>query len=197
MYIRSEKIFHEASSTTTADAMIFSELYDGPPRLVGPVCWLRPDHDLAEELWKNADVTFFNPKVLPDILHEKAAKTRTCYLYTHRHDDFVESCCICAYACIYIHIHVHVQFLCTQEVAEPCLCPDVIFVSLPEQPPSISASASKMTPPRWPTKRKSSRRRGKVRSKCSRYPWVVVCFMNNVSERLAKTYKRPRGNMAL
>ena len=95
--------FDEASRTTTADAMIFGVLYDGPPRLVGPVCWLRPDHDLAEKLWKNANVMFISPEILPDILCEKAAKTRTCYLYTHRHDDFVESCCICAHAYIYIY----------------------------------------------------------------------------------------------
>ena len=95
--------FDEASRTTTADAMIFGVLYDGPPRLVGPVCWLRPDHDLAEKLWKNANVMFISPEILPDILCEKAAKALTCYLYTHRRDDFVKSCCICAYAYIYKH----------------------------------------------------------------------------------------------
>ena len=95
--------FDEASRTTTADAMIFGVLYDGPPRLVGPVCWLRPDHDLAEKLWK-MQMLCSSAQILPDILCEKAAKTRTCYLYTHRHDDFVESCWICAYAYIYISI---------------------------------------------------------------------------------------------
>ena len=139
---------------------------------MGTIRWLLLHGALARDLWEYADVQLFSPDAAPDVLKDNACIARTCYLQRSTH-------------------HAHEPKFCS------CACADVNLASSPELRPSFPANASKMMPPRCPSRNKSCRRRRKVGPKCSRYMRMVdSVFIKWLSETLAKTYKRPRGNMA-
>ena len=139
---------------------------------MGTIRWLLLHGALARDLWEYADVQLFSPDAAPDVLKDNACIARTCYLQRSTH-------------------HAHEPKFCS------CACADVNLASSPELRPSFPENASKMMPPRWPSRNKSCRRRRKVGPKCSRYMRMVdSVFIKWLSETLAKTYKRPRGNMA-
>lgn len=139
---------------------------------MGTIRWLLLHGALARDLWEYADVQLFSPDAAPDVLKDNACIARTCYLQRSTH-------------------HAHEPKFCS------CACADVNLASSPELRPSFPENASKMMPPRWPSRNKSCRRRRKVGPKCSRYMRMVdSVFIKWLSETLAKTHKRPRGNMA-